>query len=656
MTMTSATPAVRSRCRARSRFRTAALAVLAAVLPLAASASADTDEFAIALNQVVSNGNPGPGAGNLEVNGAVDIYTFTADPGAEVYFNEVNTTNCSITWTLEDAGANTIFSQPFGQCGPDAGVFILDGGTYTLTFEIPGGSGTGIYSFVLVTPDNAQQFSIALNEVVSNGVPEAGAGNLEFPGAVDVYTFTAEPGTSVWFNEINTTNCAITWTLTDESESVLFSEPFGQCGPDPGVLLLDGGTYTIRVDDPNGNSTAVYSFDLITEESAQHFDIGLDQVVSNGVPAPGAGNLEFPGAVDLYTFTAKPGTEVFFDEVSTTNCSITWTLSDESDSILFSEQFGQCGPDAGVLTLDGGTYTIRIEIPSGNGTGIYSFVLVTPDSYQHFDLDLYQLVSNGMPAAGAGNLETPGAVDIYTFTADPGTEVFFNEVSTTSCALVWSLRNGSDELLFSEQFGQCGPDPGTLVLDGGTYTLRVEEPSGNLTAQYSFILVTPANYEFFDIEYGLPVLNGFPAAGAGNLEKPGAVDIYTLSSQPGDEVLFNEIGTSTCLTTWTVRNEAGELLFSQELGQCGPDPGVFVLDGGDYTIRVEVPSGNLTATYSFAICSVHSPDLNCDGHVDGADLGLLLGLWGSRGPTGDLNQSGGVDGADLGLLLGAWTG
>jgi hypothetical protein len=52
---------------------------------------------------------------------------------------------------------------------------------------------------------------------------------------------------------------------------------------------------------------------------------------------------------------------------------------------------------------------------------------------------------------------------------------------------------------------------------------------------------------------------------------------------------------------------------------------------------------------------VESPaDLNGDGMVDGADLGLLLGAWGGTGPA-DLNQDGVVDGADLGLLLGAWT-
>jgi len=50
-------------------------------------------------------------------------------------------------------------------------------------------------------------------------------------------------------------------------------------------------------------------------------------------------------------------------------------------------------------------------------------------------------------------------------------------------------------------------------------------------------------------------------------------------------------------------------------------------------------------------------DLNQDGVVNGADLGLLLGAWGACPGTpcpADLNADGVVNGADLGLLLGAW--
>jgi hypothetical protein len=48
-------------------------------------------------------------------------------------------------------------------------------------------------------------------------------------------------------------------------------------------------------------------------------------------------------------------------------------------------------------------------------------------------------------------------------------------------------------------------------------------------------------------------------------------------------------------------------------------------------------------------------DLNADGLVNGADLGILLGAWGSAGGPADLDGSGAVDGGDLGILLGAWS-
>jgi len=50
-------------------------------------------------------------------------------------------------------------------------------------------------------------------------------------------------------------------------------------------------------------------------------------------------------------------------------------------------------------------------------------------------------------------------------------------------------------------------------------------------------------------------------------------------------------------------------------------------------------------------------DLDCDGVVNGIDLGVLLGAWGPcAGPScaGDLNRDGSVNGIDLGALLGAW--
>jgi hypothetical protein len=49
-------------------------------------------------------------------------------------------------------------------------------------------------------------------------------------------------------------------------------------------------------------------------------------------------------------------------------------------------------------------------------------------------------------------------------------------------------------------------------------------------------------------------------------------------------------------------------------------------------------------------------DLNSDGVVQGADLGLMLAAWGSvpAGVAADNNRDGAVDGNDLGLMLAGW--
>lgn len=65
----------------------------------------------------------------------------------------------------------------------------------------------------------------------------------------------------------------------------------------------------------------------------------------------------------------------------------------------------------------------------------------------------------------------------------------------------------------------------------------------------------------------------------------------------------------------------------------------------DYTLRIEAGAPPCVG------------DINGDGSVDAADLGLLVGAWGACGGGGcpaDLNGDGRVDAADLGLLVGAW--
>ena len=47
-------------------------------------------------------------------------------------------------------------------------------------------------------------------------------------------------------------------------------------------------------------------------------------------------------------------------------------------------------------------------------------------------------------------------------------------------------------------------------------------------------------------------------------------------------------------------------------------------------------------------------DIDGNGDVNGADLSLVLGAWGTSDAAADVDGSGTVDGADLALVLGSW--
>jgi hypothetical protein len=83
-----------------------------------------------------------------------------------------------------------------------------------------------------------------------------------------------------------------------------------------------------------------------------------------------------------------------------------------------------------------------------------------------------------------------------------------------------------------------------------------------------------------------------------------------------------------------------------------------------YTIPANASASQLTVRFidengavANSVISVDAgcvaADLNCDGIVGGADLGILLGQWGTAG-SADLNRDGVVNGSDIGMMLGAW--
>jgi hypothetical protein len=131
----------------------------------------------------------------------------------------------------------------------------------------------------------------------------------------------------------------------------------------------------------------------------------------------------------------------------------------------------------------------------------------------------------------------------------------------------------------------------------------------------------------------------------------GTLTIETCGAATFDTRLAVYAG-STCPTSTTV--PAG---CDDSTAGCAGNGGRVELNvtaGSTWLIRVGAPVAGIGGSGVLSInCGTPcAPDLNADGLVDGGDLGVLLGAWGSV--QADLDGNGITDGADLGVMLGSW--
>lgn len=118
------------------------------------------------------------------------------------------------------------------------------------------------------------------------------------------------------------------------------------------------------------------------------------------------------------------------------------------------------------------------------------------------------------------------------------------------------------------------------------------------------------------------------------------------------------------VTVWSPAHSAEQVAdwFDDQL--VGNEPGLVAywpMDEGAGSTVNDIAGGHDGAIVGDAAWSVPgvpaSADLNDDGAVNGADLALMLGRWGTCGCgcVEDLTGDGQVDGSDLAILLGAWS-
>ncbi len=418
-------------------------------------------------------------AGEIGVAGEQDVYNFVATPGQRVYFDDQNASRPSyFYWKLQDTSGTRIFEDTIN--GDDPGVYYLElGGEYTLTvwgYQTT----TGTYQFQLRSnpPD---EFAIAIGDIIKDGQPSSGAGRIEIPGNRNRYTFTATPNQRVYFDDRDASRSGyFYWGLYDSSGTRIFEDTIN--GNDPGVHDLEkGGTYTI-ITWSYVNTAGTYEFQL-RSIPPDEFTINIGDIVSNGQPGTGAGNIELPGNRNRYTFTATPNQRVYFDDRDASRSGyFYWGLYDSDGTRIFEDTIN--GNDPGVHELKkGGEYTI-ITWSYVNTAGTYQFQLRSnpPDE---FTINIGTTVKDGEPGPGAGKIEAAGNFDVYHFTVTPGQQVYFDDQgSSSNYRFDWQLVDSTGKQIFLDAFNDS--DPGVRVLDlGGQYTIYVWADA-DVTGTYQF--------------------------------------------------------------------------------------------------------------------------------------------------------------------------
>ncbi|HMN95859.1 MAG TPA: hypothetical protein PKC43_10970 [Phycisphaerales bacterium] len=168
-------------------------------------------------------------------------------------------------------------------------------------------------------------------------------------------------------------------------------------------------------------------------------------------------------------------------------------------------------------------------------------------------------------------------------------------------------------------------------------------------------------------EYALYNLDSHRAGRAFTVAVPGGVAV----SNVGQTIVNHHSGEPYSTAAWTTSIADGSVTWTTTPFES--DPNANALRWGtmfNFRFDAAAPPATTSATLALfrpgtaadpvlavvgpAPPAVDPADLNGDGVVDGADLGILLGGWGLGGDT-DLDGDGITDGADLGILLAAWS-
>jgi hypothetical protein len=245
-----------------------------------------------------------------------------------------------------------------------------------------------------------------------------------------VYTFTTTVAGNL---QIDISDCAsslagwVHYNLINVSTSDSVSQGWS-CWSQM-INSLPAGDYRLVIN--NGGRTGTYHLAAGLQPAAQSFVLSLPKTVSDGDPQSGAGNLETTSSEDDYTFATTVKTTVQLDLsecASSLGNLVYYKLTDTGDDHQVASNTLSCGYGAQLRDIPAGNYKLAIEAFGHKGSYQLQVDAVAP---QTFASALPIEVSDGVPSAGAGNLETGASEDVYTFTTTATHNV---QIDISDCA------------------------------------------------------------------------------------------------------------------------------------------------------------------------------------------------------------------------------
>ena len=510
--------------------------------------------------------------------GETDDWQFAATAGQQVFIDFQQLSGGTLRTTLTAPDGSVIYTDSSGTVNAlDNGPLTLDeDGIYTLSAQAVYSFQAPTYQFQIWDVPAADAGTLSIGDTVS--------GQIETPGAADEWTFSVADPLPGYLDFTTVTGGSLSVTLTAPDGSVLLTDSGTATSLDNPVDLSQVGTYTLTVYGL-GDDTADYSFRLLNVTPVVE-PLTLGTQVDGTTPGP--------GVKTDYTFGASAGQSLFLDWQGIFGATVDISLIAPSGAVVLTdyERFATNNLDHGPINLaETGTYRLEVGGHTINELPGYRFTL-----YNIPEPDNAGLVFN---TPIFGQIDTPGAIDEWTFTGQPGQEVYLDILSLSAGAADITLLAPDGTPLFHRVgLSSLNFEQGTTQLNQtGTYTLRVAG-FGDSAPSYGLILWNVPAPDLYDTTIGDVI--------EGRIDTPGARDEWSFPGTAGQQIFLDAQWLVAGGIRYDLVRPNGSVIFTdQDFLVNSLDRGPFALDAtGTWTLKVSGQGDDAPSSYRLRLFDV----------------------------------------------------